>query len=139
MPLLALTILAVLAAIVLLARDPRRFVAGFCAAAVLAFLVLYPNLSALLMPDNLVSVYNGFLPTWLYGFQFSVNHAAGGLACRPPARSGLLLAGLRRRGMALVIAYAAWTRRIVERLSPPPARRRGPRGAARTETASEAG
>jgi hypothetical protein len=110
-PLLALTILAVLAAIVLLARDPRRFVAGFCASAAFAFLVLYPNLSALLMPDNLVSVYNGFLPTWLYGFQFAVNMQPP-VSVPPTSPSGLLLA-VFVGAMALVTAYAAWTRRIV--------------------------
>ena len=46
---------------------------GACAVVVIAFLVLYPNLSALPMPDNIISVYNGFLPTWFYGFQFAVN------------------------------------------------------------------
>lgn len=114
-PLLALAICAILAGMVLSARDPRRFVAAYCAAAASGFVVLYPNLSALVMPDNLVSIYNGFLPTWLYGFQFSVNQQPAGAAnaAGPSNMEGLVLAAFVA-GMAAVIAYAAWTRRIVE-------------------------
>ena len=75
--LLLLPILVVLAAIALRAQNPRRFVLGVCAVAVAAFLALYPNLSALPMPNNIIGVYNGLLPTWLYGFQFSVNQQVG--------------------------------------------------------------
>jgi Gpi18-like mannosyltransferase len=111
-PLLALAVLGIVAVMVLVARDPRRFAAAYCAAAAFAFVVLYPNLSALLMPDNLVSVYNGFLPTWLYGFQFSVNMQPA-VSVPPTSSNGLLLAGFVLL-MALVVGYAAWTRRVVE-------------------------
>jgi hypothetical protein len=100
-----------LALVALAARDPRRFVIGYSAAAVIAFVVLYPNLSALVMPGNLTSSYNGFLPTWLYGFQFSVNQQ---ISQSTPftSQAGLLLS-LFVTGMAALIAYAAWVRRVV--------------------------
>jgi hypothetical protein len=100
-----------LALVALATRDPRRFVVGYSAAAVIAFVVLYPNLSALVMPGNLTSSYNGFLPTWLYGFQFSVNQQIS-VPTAFVSEPGLLLAAFVM-GMAALVAYAAWVRRVV--------------------------
>ena len=55
------------------ARDSRRFAAGFVLAAGVWFVVLYPNIAALPLPDTIVNAYQGLLPTYLYAFQFSVN------------------------------------------------------------------
>ena len=71
--LLGLVVLALPAWLVLRARDPRRFVLGVLAAAVLWLLVFYPNLSGLPMPADLASLYQGLLPTWNWDFQFAVN------------------------------------------------------------------
>ena len=70
---LLLPVLAVLALIVLTARNPRRFVLGAGIFGVIVFVALYPNLSALPMPNAIIGTYNALLPTWFYGFQFSVN------------------------------------------------------------------
>jgi hypothetical protein len=109
--LLLLPVLALLAFFVLTARNPRRFVLGACAFIVTAFLALYPNLSALPMPNDIISVYNGLLPTWFYGFQFSVN----GQESNPVglvSATGLTLA-LVALLVAGVAAWAVWERRLV--------------------------
>jgi hypothetical protein len=109
--LLLLPVLALLAFFVLTARNPRRFVLGACAFVFTAFLALYPNLSALPMPNDIISAYNGLLPTWFYGFQFSVN-------LQPANSVGLVSAtGLTLALVALLVAgvaaWAAWERRLV--------------------------
>jgi hypothetical protein len=109
--LLLLPILAVLAAIALNAQNPRRFVLGVCSVAVVAFIALYPNLSALPMPQAIIGVYNGLLPTWLYGFQFSVN-------LQQAVNTKLVDAtSLSYTALALAVAgiagWAAWERRVV--------------------------
>jgi hypothetical protein len=78
--LVGLAVLALPAWLVLRARDPRRFVLGVLAAALLWLLVFYPNLSGLPLPSDLASLYQGLLPTWNWDFQFAVNTdpAAGG-------------------------------------------------------------
>src|SRR5262249_20140897 len=65
--------LFLMALFVLTARDARRFVAGTVFAIVAAFLILYPNISALPLPSTIVNAYQGLLPTYLYPFQFPVN------------------------------------------------------------------
>jgi hypothetical protein len=35
--------------------------------------ILYPNISALPLPSQLVNAYQGILPTYLYAFQFPVS------------------------------------------------------------------
>ena len=98
-----------LAVVVVLARNPRRFVLGVCIFAVVAFVALYPNLSALPMPNAILGIYNAILPTWFYGFQFSVNLQEGNPVT---LTSGLplVLAALLVAGIA---AWAAWERRVV--------------------------
>jgi hypothetical protein len=109
--LVLLPILAVLAAIALNAQNPRRFVLGVCSVAVVAFIALYPNLSALPMPNAIIGVYNGLLPTWLYGFQFSVNLQQAVNIKLVDATS------LSYTALALAVAgiagWAAWERRVV--------------------------
>jgi hypothetical protein len=109
--LVLLPVLAILALIALTARNPRRFVLGACAFAATTFLVLYPNLSALPMPSNIISVYNGLLPTWFYGFEFAVNlQPALGVKTVSGQTIVLSLAVLLVAGVA---AWVAWERRRV--------------------------
>jgi 4-amino-4-deoxy-L-arabinose transferase-like glycosyltransferase len=68
-----LPVLLALAAVVVTARNPRRFVLGAAIFGVITFIALWPNLSAFPMPQAIIGIYNGVLPTWFYGFQFSVN------------------------------------------------------------------
>jgi hypothetical protein len=100
-----------LAAICITARNPRRFVLGTCAVAIMAFVTLYPNLSALPMPNSIVSLYNGFLPTWFYGFQFSDNlQQAAVVPLLSPLSEMLALLVLIVAGF---VGWAAWERRVV--------------------------
>ena len=93
---------------VVTARDGRRFTAGLVAAAAIWFLVLYPNISALVMPASVVNAYQGLLPTYLYAFQFGVNTVdrTGAISFANP-QFGLLLAFLVLA--CGVVAYAAWS------------------------------
>ncbi|HEX7491561.1 MAG TPA: phospholipid carrier-dependent glycosyltransferase [Candidatus Limnocylindrales bacterium] len=100
-----------LAAICITARNPRRFVLGACAVAIIAFVALYPNLSALPMPGAIVGLYNGFLPTWFYGFQFSDNlQQAITIPLLNPWSEILALLVLVVAGF---VGWAAWERRVV--------------------------
>jgi hypothetical protein len=109
--LVALILMSVLALYVLSVRDPRRFVLGFCVVAVVVFIALYPNLSAMPMPGNIASIYNGFLPTWLYGFQFSVNQQES-VPVKLLDQNSLMFAGVALV-VAGVSAYAAWVHRVI--------------------------
>ena len=80
---LAVLLLAIPAWMVLRARDSRRFAIGIVGAAVLWFILWYPNLTGLPLPDSLANVYLGLLPTWNYDFQFTVN-------MDPPAKGSIL-------------------------------------------------
>jgi hypothetical protein len=103
--------LSPVAAYVATARDSRRFVLGALGAMVFWFILWYPNISALPLPAALHNAYQGFLPTYLYPFQFWVlqgtRPAAPSLFDTGPA---LVLALLAL--MAVVIAYSAWSWRI---------------------------
>ena len=101
-----------LAAFVATARDARRFVAGLVVAIVGWFVLWYPNIAALPLPQALSNAYQGFLPTYVYPFQFpvsTVNRSLPGpsLFAFQPA---LLLVALT--GVSLIIGYAAWVWRI---------------------------
>ncbi|MEO6207456.1 MAG: hypothetical protein ABIP77_05835, partial [Candidatus Limnocylindrales bacterium] len=107
--------LFLIALFALTARDSRRFVAGTLFAIVIAFIVIYPNISALPLPSTVVNAYQGLLPTYLYPFQFPVN--------TDPAAPGLHLFSLEPAILlvaltltCLVVGYAAW----VWRIGPPP-------------------
>jgi hypothetical protein len=103
--LLVLLPLLYLAGQVIAARDARRFVVGIGVAVVAWFVVWYPNISALPLPSTVVNAYQGFLPTYLYAFQFPVNTAA-----RPatPLVSPIPIALTLALGLTcLVVAYSA--------------------------------
>ena len=107
--------LLLIALFVLTARDARRFVAGLGFAAVVAFLVLYPNISALPLPSTIVNAYQGLLPTYLYPFQFPVNTDPAAPALHLfSLEPAILLVALSIT--SLVVGYAAW----VWRIGPPP-------------------
>ncbi|HEX5241578.1 MAG TPA: phospholipid carrier-dependent glycosyltransferase [Candidatus Limnocylindrales bacterium] len=99
------------AAFVATARDSRRFVLGLLAAIGLWFVVWYPNISALPLPNGLTNVYQGLLPSYLYPFQFWSNTATRGGG--PPIFSAFDLAMLVVvAGLAAAIAYSTWSWRI---------------------------
>ena len=103
--LLVLLPLLYLAGQVLAARDARRFVIGIGVAVTAWFVLWYPNLSALPLPSTVVNAYQGFLPTYLYAFQFPVNTAA-----RPatPLASPIPIALTLALGLTcLAVAYSA--------------------------------
>ena len=130
--LVMLPILAALAAIALNAENPRRFVLGVCSMAVVAFVALYPNLSALPMPQAIIGIYNGLLPTWLYGFQFSVNQqVSASIPLISPTSLSYAALALTVAGIA---GWAAWERRVVMGY-----RRAGRPGNGAAEAAASAG
>jgi hypothetical protein len=103
--------LSPVAAYVATARDARRFVLGALAAMAFWFILWYPNISGLPLPAALHNAYQGFLPTYLYPFQFWVNTepraAAPALLALGPA---VMLASVAFT--ALVIGYSTWSWRI---------------------------
>ncbi len=106
-----LPLLAIIGFFALTARNPRRFVLGVCIFAVAAFLALYPDLSALPIPASIQGLYYAALPTWMYGFQFSVN-------LQPSSQVGLLTVNtVLTAGFVLfaagIAAWVAWEHRIV--------------------------
>ena len=112
------------------ARDSRRFAAGFVLAAGVWFVVLYPNIAALPLPDTIVNAYQGLLPTYLYAFQFSVNtlDRSGAISFADP-RFVLLIVFLAVA--CAVVAYSTWVWRMaaVEEDEPAPGDTGGPEGA----------
>jgi hypothetical protein len=117
----ALLILAGIGWFVVTARDARRFVLGAIVAIVGEFIAFYPNIAAVPMPSTIYNAYQGFLPTYLYPFQFPVNtdpvpakmpsvfSADPNLFSLPPA---LVLGGVLLIA-CLVVAYSAWSWRVV--------------------------
>ncbi len=92
-------------------RDARRFVVGLVVAAVGWFVILYPNISALPLPNAVVAAYQGILPTYLYAFQFPVSTVTRNT--NTPIFTpmlGLLLVALIVT--CLVVAYSAWVWRL---------------------------
>jgi hypothetical protein len=103
--------LSPVAAYVATARDSRRFVAGALGAMAFWFVLWYPNIAALPLPVALHNAYQGFLPTYLYPFQFWV--LQGTRAAAPPlfdVGPAILLVALTF--MATVVGYSAWSWRI---------------------------
>jgi hypothetical protein len=117
----ALLILAGIGWFVATARDARRFVLGAIVAIVGEFIAFYPNIAAVPMPSTIYNAYQGFLPTYLYPFQFPVNtdpvpakmpsifSADPNLFNLPPV---LVLGGVLAVA-CLVVAYSAWSWRVV--------------------------
>jgi len=93
------------------ARDSRRFVAGALGAMGFWFVLWYPNIAALPLPVAVHNAYQGFLPTYLYPFQFWVlqgtRPTAPALFAIGPA---IMLVSLTF--MAVVVGYSAWSWRV---------------------------
>jgi Dolichyl-phosphate-mannose-protein mannosyltransferase/C-terminal four TMM region of protein-O-mannosyltransferase len=99
-----------LAVVAVMATNPRRFVLGVVSAAAIAFAALYPNLSALPMPNAITGMYNALLPTWLYGFQFSVNlQESSPISLTTPLTATMSILALT---VAVIAGWAAWERRV---------------------------
>jgi len=106
-----LPVLAILAFVALTARNPRRFVLGACAFIVAIAVAFYPDWSAFPLPNAIINVYQGLLPTWFYGFEFSVNlQEAAHVALVQPWSILLASVALFVAGVA---GWAAWERRVV--------------------------
>jgi cytochrome bd-type quinol oxidase subunit 2 len=103
--------LAFLAVFVATARDARRFVVGIVTAAIGWFLVVYPNFSALPLPNVVANAYQGLLPTYPYPFQFPSNRAEVVKDVKLLDPVALVLAGAVVL-LCLVLAYSAWVWRI---------------------------
>jgi hypothetical protein len=74
------------------------------------FVLWYPNFAALPLPSQMHSMYQGFLPTYLYPFQFAVNR----LERVAPSYGNvyfLILGGLVLFA-TLVVGWSAWSWRI---------------------------
>jgi 4-amino-4-deoxy-L-arabinose transferase-like glycosyltransferase len=99
------------------ARDARRFTIGVLAAIVGFFLVWYPNLSGLPLPSQIVNAYQGFLPTYLYPFQFPVSTVDRGLPGPALASPGLamLVAALVVTSLFLAWSARVWRIALAER------------------------
>jgi len=95
-----------LAAQVIAARDARRYVVGFVAAAVGWFVVFYPNLSGLPLPSTIFNAYQGLLPTYLYAFQFPVSQVDRNVHT-PLLTPTLGILTMAIGVTALVVAYSA--------------------------------
>jgi hypothetical protein len=103
--------LGYLALQILGSRDGRRFAVGFVVAAVGWFAVLYPNISALPLPNAVAPMYQGILPTYLYAFQFPVSTVDRNTTT--PLLTpmfAVLLAALA--ATCVIVAYSAWVWRL---------------------------
>jgi hypothetical protein len=100
-----------LAGQVIAARDARRFVLGLGVAAAAWFVVWYPNLAALPLPSTVVNAYQGFLPTYLYAFQFPVNTTPRPAVSLVSLELLLLTAAIA--ATCLIVAYSASVWRLV--------------------------
>jgi hypothetical protein len=112
-PIALVVILALspVAAYVATARDSRRFVVGALGAMGFWFVLWYPNISALPLPAAIHNAYQGFLPTYLYPFQFWVLQGTRPQA--PPLFAlGPAIMLLSLTFMAVVVGYSAWSWRI---------------------------
>jgi hypothetical protein len=107
---IVLLALSPVAAYVATARDARRFVAGALGAMAFWFVLWYPNLSGLPLPQNVHNAYQGFLPTYLYPFQFNVSNQAASAPSLLAIGPAIMLLSLTF--MAVVVAYSAWSWRI---------------------------
>ena len=108
--LLLLGILGPLAWVVLRAASPRRFAVGLVLAACFVFVLFYPNVAGLPLPNAVYNWYQGLLPTWLYPFQFPVNiDPAVSVALVGPWPLLLFVAVLMAAGF---VAYSAWVWRL---------------------------
>jgi hypothetical protein len=94
----------------LTARNPRRFVLGACAIAAAVFVFMYPDVSALWLPNTIQGIYAVTSPTWMYGFEFATN-----LQASPAIKvisAGSVVATLAALLVAGTAAWAAGERRL---------------------------
>ncbi|MFN8628936.1 MAG: phospholipid carrier-dependent glycosyltransferase [Chloroflexota bacterium] len=105
---LALVPMGLIASFIVTARDAHRFVAGFIAAVAMNFVVLYPNISGLPLPETLYQFYQGVLPTYVYMFQFGVNTVdrSGAISFSDPK---FFVLGAFIVLASIAVAYSAWT------------------------------
>ncbi|HXG25896.1 MAG TPA: phospholipid carrier-dependent glycosyltransferase [Candidatus Binatia bacterium] len=108
--LVGLLALSPVAAYVATARDARRFVGGAIAAMVFWFVLWYPNISGLPLPADQHNAYQGFLPTYIYDFQFAVNNKAAAAPALLAPGPAIMLVSLAF--MAIVVGYSAWSWRV---------------------------
>jgi hypothetical protein len=104
--------LLALAWVVASARDARRFVAGTVAAIAAFFVVWYPNLSGLPLPSQIFNAYQGFLPTYVYPFQFPVSTVDRNVDPPPIIGTGPALLLVALTVTCLVVAWSAWVWRL---------------------------
>jgi hypothetical protein len=102
--------LSPVAAYVATARDSRRFVLGAIGAMVFWFILWYPNISSLPLPAALHNAYQGFLPTYLYPFQFAVSNPRAATPSMFALGPAIMLLSITF--MAIVVGYSAWSWRI---------------------------
>ncbi|HET9852160.1 MAG TPA: phospholipid carrier-dependent glycosyltransferase [Candidatus Limnocylindrales bacterium] len=108
--LVVLLALSPVAAYVATARDSRRFVAGALGAMAFWFVLWYPNLAALPLPVDIHNAYQGFLPTYLYPFQFAVSNSGASAPALFAIGPAIMLVSLLF--MSVVVAYSAWSWRV---------------------------
>jgi hypothetical protein len=101
-----------IAAFVATARDARRFVLGAVVAIAGWFIVWYPNFAALPLPSALSNAYQGFLPTYVFPFQFPVSKIDRSIAGPSLFDTGPALLLVTLAGVCLTVGYAAWVWRI---------------------------
>ncbi|NJD26715.1 MAG: phospholipid carrier-dependent glycosyltransferase [Chloroflexi bacterium] len=110
--LVVLLALSPVAAYVATARDSRRFVIGALLAIGVWFVLWYPNISGLPMPSNLHNAYQGFLPTYLYPFQFPVSTLDRSVDAPSLFDVGPAIMLLAIAFTALVVGYSTWSWRV---------------------------
>jgi hypothetical protein len=74
------------------------------------FVLWYPNIAALPLPAAIHNAYQGFLPTYLYPFQFSVSNTGGASPELLAIGPAIMLVSLLF--MCVVVAYSAWSWRV---------------------------
>jgi len=100
------------AAFVATARDARRFVVGAVVAIAGWFVLWYPNFAALPLPSALSNAYQGFLPTYVFPFQFPVSKIDRSIPGPSLLDAGPALLLVTLVGVCLTVGYAAWVWRI---------------------------
>jgi hypothetical protein len=95
------------------------------------FVLWYPNIAAVPLPQDVHNAYQGFLPTYLYPFQFAVNNKASTAPSLFTIGPAIMLGALIF--MATVVAYSTWSWRVAlaERRRDELARREAPPWGAR--------
>jgi cytochrome bd-type quinol oxidase subunit 2 len=74
------------------------------------FVLWYPNIAALPLPSDIHNAYQGFLPTYLYPFQFAVSNAGASAPSLFDLGPGVMLVSLVF--MVVVVAYSTWSWRV---------------------------